>query len=257
MWRKFRIAVLLFILATVAHRAWLQEQHLQWKDPINVALFPINADGNAEVSAYIVNLDKVQFQLIADFLAEEAERHGLALGRPFELRLAPSMNQLPPRPPQKGGLMQAVMWSMHFRWWSWRHSPETAVPADMQLYLLYHDPKQHKVLPHSTALNKGRLGLINVFADHKYENQNAVVIAHELLHAVGATDKYDPSTNQPAYPQGFAEPGKQPLYPQDFAELMAGRIPLAKDRAEMPADLSETMIGDMTAAEIGWLRNKL
>jgi hypothetical protein len=125
----------------------------------------------------------------------------------------------------------------------------------MRLYLLYHDPQQHKVLSHSTALNKGRLGMINVYADHKYENQNAVVITHELLHAVGATDKYDPATNQPLYPHGFAEPYKQPVYPQDFAELMAGRVPLAKDEAEIPANLSETVIGNVTAAEIGWQRD--
>lgn len=257
MWRKLRIAVLLFILATVAHRAWLQEQHLQWREPIHVALFPINADGNTEVSEYIANLDNSQFHMIADFLAEEAQRHGLALRRPFELRLGPQMGQRPPKPPQMGGLMQAIMWSMHFRWWSWRHSPTTAVPADMQLYLLYHDPKQHKILPHSTALNKGRLGMINVYADQQYENQNAVVITHELLHAVGATDKYDLATNQPLYPQGFAEPDKQPLYPQDSAELMAGRVPIARGKAEIPANLSETMVGEKTAAEIGWLSDKL
>jgi len=257
MWRKLRIAVLLFILATVAHRAWLQEQHLQWKDPIHVALFPINADGNAEVSEYIRGLDTAQFQLIADFLAEESQRHGLGLNRPFEIRLGPSMDQLPPKPTHSGGIMQNIMWSLHFRWWAWRHSPATVIPADMQLYLLYHDPRQHKVLPHSTALNKGRLGMINVYAEHKYENQNAVVITHELLHAVGATDKYDLVNNQPLYPHGFAEPDKQPLYPQDLAELMAGRVPVAKDKAEIPAGLSETMIGGKTAAEIGWLRNKL
>ena len=257
MWRKFRIAVLLFVLATVAHRAWLQEQHLHWIEPIHVALFPINVDGNVQVTNYIANLDNAQFEPVADFLAEEAQRHGLGLSRPFELRLGSSMDELPPRPPQTGNMLQVIMWSLHFRWWAWRHSPTTAVPADMQLYLLYHDPGLHKVLPHSTALNKGRLGMINVYADSHYESQNAVVVTHELLHAVGATDKYDFTNNQPLYPHGYAEPYRQPVYPQALAEIMGGRVPISQDEAEIPSGLSLTLIGDMTAAEIGWFRDKL
>ena len=149
--------------------------------------------------------------------------------------------------------MQAISWSLRFRWWAWNNSPAVSVPADIQLYLLYHDPGQHKTLPHSTALNKGRVGLIHVFADQEYEKQNAVIVAHELLHTLGATDKYDFADNLPMYPEGYAEPDKQPLYPQDFAELMAGRLPVSRDKANIPAGLSETLIGGKTAMEIGWL----
>lgn len=257
MWRKIRIALLLFVLATVVHRAWLQEQQLRWQDTVHIALYPINVDGDTETSSYIKKLDTSQFQPIADFLAEESVRYGLAVNRPFELRLGPGIDKLPPKPPESGGIMQAILWSLHFRWWAWRHSPATSMPADMQLYLLYHDPARHHTLPHSTALNKGRLGMINVYAEADFESRNAIVITHELLHAVGATDKYDRVTNRPIFPQGYAEPDKHPRYPQELAEIMAGRIPLGDDKAEMPAGLSETLIGDQTAAEIGWLRNKL
>lgn len=257
MWRKLRIALLLFVLATVVHRAWLQEQQLHWQDTVHITLYPINVDGDAETSSYIKKLDTSQFQPIADFLAEESTGYGLAVNRPFELRLGPGIDKLPPKPPEAGGIMQAILWSLHFRWWAWHHSPETSMPADMQLYLLYHNPGRHDTLPHSTALNKGRLGMINVYAEADFESRNAIVVTHELLHAVGATDKYDRATNRPIFPQGYAEPDKQPRYPQDFAEIMAGRIPLAEDKAEMPAGLTETLIGDQTAAEIGWLRNKL
>lgn len=257
MWRKIRIAVLLFVLATVIHRAWLQEQQLQWQDTVHVTLYPISVDGGADAADYIQKLEPARFRAIADYLAEESTRYELGINRPFELRLGPRIASMPPKPPQDGGIMQAVMWSLHFRWWAWRNSPPIAMPADMQLYLLYHDPRQHDVLPHSTALNKGRLGMINVYADAGLEKQNAVVITHELLHAVGASDKYDRATNQPIFPQGYAEPDKHPLYPQDLAEIMAGRIPLDRDRAAIPEALSETLIGVNTAAEIGWLRNKL
>ena len=101
MWRKLRIVILLFILATVAHRAWLQEQHLQWKDTLYVAVYPVNAGNQSQVAEYIASLEAGQFGLIADFLAEEAERYQLNVRRPFEFKLGPPVIELPPRPPQK------------------------------------------------------------------------------------------------------------------------------------------------------------
>ena len=46
-------------------------------------------------------------------------------------------------------------------------------------------------MAHSTGLQKGMLGVVNAFASADQEGSNAVVIAHELLHTFGATDKYD------------------------------------------------------------------
>jgi len=79
-----------------------------------------------------------------------------------------------------------------------------------------------------------------------------VIIARELLHTVGATDKYDPRTNQPAYPDGYAEPGRQPRLPQEYAEIMAGRMPVSESEAEMPRGLENVLIGAKTAQEINW-----
>ena len=253
MWRKLRIAILLLILATVAQRTWLQTQTVDWHNNFYVALHPVNADGSAQVAQYLATLDAAQFQAIADYMAEESQRYGLAIRRPFEVQLGASIDSLPPQPTH-GGMFDAILWSLHFRWWAWRHSPPMTVRPDIRLYLLYFDASKFHTLPHSTALNKGRIGLINLFGDRAYAQQNAVVIAHELLHTVGATDKYDLSSNQPLYPAGFAEPEKQPRYPQDFAELMGGRLPLSAEKADIPADLSQTLIGEQTAREIGWVQ---
>jgi hypothetical protein len=91
-----------------------------------------------------------------------------------------------------------------------------------------------------------------LFADPRMAGSNDVVIAHELLHTLGATDKYEATSNQPRYPDGFAEPALEPRYPQRYAELMAGRIPLAANKARIPNSLQEVLIGPATAAEIGW-----
>ena len=83
---------------------------------------------------------------------------------------------------------------------------------------------------------------------------NDVVIAHELLHTVGATDKYDPVTDAPRLPDGLGDPQQQPLYPQRYAELMAGRRMLAPDRWRQPSSLDEVVVGRATALEIRWAR---
>jgi hypothetical protein len=56
------------------------------------------------------------------------------------------------------------------------------------------------------------------------------VLAHEFLHTLGATDKYDRRTGLPR-PAGLGMPTRQPRYPQEFGEIMAGRIAVAPDQA--------------------------
>ena len=80
-----------------------------------------------------------------------------------------------------------------------------------------------------------------------------VIIAHELLHTVGATDKYNPSTGFPVFPDGYADPDKEPLLPQEFAEIMGGRILLSDNSSAMPESLDQTLICPVTAHEIKWI----
>jgi hypothetical protein len=62
------------------------------------------------------------------------------------------------------------------------------------------------------------------------------------------------ATKLTAYPDGFAEPDKSPRFPQDFAELMGGRVPVSEAQADIPKSLAQTLIGEKTAKEIGWLK---
>ena len=88
----------------------------------------------------------------------------------------------------------------------------------------------------------------------KHEKQNNFIILHELLHTLGATDKYNLSTNQPIFPEGYAEPNRKPTYPQRKAEIMGGRIPLSATEAKIPSSLKKAIIGTKTAREIGWIK---
>ena len=139
------------------------------------------------------------------------------------------------------------------RYWAYKNDTFDGPAPDIQMFVVYHDPRKYNRLDHSIGLEKGLLGVVNAFADKRLNGQNNVVITHELLHTVGATDKYDPVTNRPVYPVGYADPDQQPLFPQSRAEIMGGRIPLSETRADIPRNLHETVIGDMTAVEIRWL----
>ena len=103
-------------------------------------------------------------------------------------------------------------------------------------------------------MEKGRIGAVNLYASKKQNEQNQIVLVHELLHAFGATDKYDAATGQPLYPQGYAYPKQQPLFPQAKAELMAGHIPVSADKSKMPDRLQDTLLNEITALEIGWIK---
>ncbi len=253
MWRKIRITILLFILLTVAQEAWNHDGAPHWKRTLYVNLYPINADGSLASTLMIANLKNEQFNEIKSYMEEQSAHYKLSIEMPFEFHLE---NEVKIRPPKQldNNLLFNILWSLQFRFWSYVNTPKSDVKPDIKLYLLYFDPKTNPLLRHSTALSKGRLGLVNLFANRIYLKQNNVIIAHELLHTVNATDKYNLSNTLPYFPIGFAEPEKIPLYPQEYAELMAGRIPISESSAEIPLGLENTLIGELTAKEIGWTK---
>ncbi|MES2635803.1 MAG: hypothetical protein V4605_00660 [Pseudomonadota bacterium] len=260
MWKNLRIFILLIILGSVIQQIFLDKADLDWKDNFYVAVYPINADAHnpeaaAEVNTYISTLSRYDFEPLAEYFAEEASRYSLGLRRPFEVQLGDVVHEIPAAPPDNNSMLDTIIWSLKFRLFAWQNSPKVNVKPDIKLYLLYHHPKTSPVLSHSTALIKGRIGRVNLFGDAKYDKQNLVILAHELLHTLTATDKYDLNTTLPAFPDGYAEPDKQPLYPQNFAELMGGRVPLSESHAEIPNSLAQTLLGHKTAQEIGWLKS--
>lgn len=254
MWKKIRVSILLLVLAVVLFDLWRTNAQRDWQQPFHVALHPINADGSTRVAAYIQTLRTTDFQAIEQYFSAEAARHQLPLARPVLLQLGATLERIPPAPPVGGHLLEVIGWSLKFRYYAWRNSPPMPVRPQIRMYLLYHDPTIQPRLTHSTALEKGRIGRVNLFGTTKQHEQNMVVLAHELLHTVGATDKYDLSNSLPIYPFGYADPEQQPRYPQQRAELMGGRVPINPSEAKIPRDLNQTMISELTAREIGWIK---
>ncbi|MCW5620906.1 MAG: hypothetical protein KIS79_07375 [Burkholderiales bacterium] len=253
MFRAIRIVILLFILINVALGTWLTRvRSTSWEQPLRMVVFPINGDGLSGTHDYVRALTREDFQAIDDFMGSEAQRYDLHQRDPLDVFVADPVEALPPAAPHGGNLLQVALWSLRLRYWAWRHADYDGPDPDVRMFVLYHDPAHVDRLPHSLGLQKGLIGVVYAFASPAQAQQNNVVIAHELLHTLGATDKYDSASNQPSYPDGFAEPDKTPLYPQRFAEIMAGRIPLDAGRADMPANLEIALIGSATAREIRW-----
>ena len=105
-------------------------------------------------------------------------------------------------------------------------------------------------LENSVGLQKGMVGIVNGYASRRHRGTNNVIIAHEFLHTLGATDKYSAYDGQPIGPDGLGEPDRNPLYPQRVAEIMGGRIAVAEDDAIIPKSLKYAVIGGLTASEI-------
>ena len=255
MWRAIRVIVLLFILASVAQAAWrARARTAEWKTSLTVAIYPINGDGSETADVYVRRLRTDSFRPIEEFMKQEAERYGVSLYRPVEVRLAPVVTSRPPEPPHGGSAPSVIFWSLKMRYWAYFRDTLSGERPDVRMFVLYFDPRQHPRLAHSTGLQKGLIGMVNAFASEEMSGANKVVIVHELMHTLGATDKYDFAGNRPVFPDGYADARQDPLYPQASAEIMAGRIPVSPERSEIPEGLREVVVGAKTAREINWTR---
>jgi hypothetical protein len=251
--RSVRITLLLLVLFFVAMNTWLTRlRSTDWNEPLWLVVYPVNGDGSAATKNYIDSLDRDSFGAIESFVAREAARYRVGIREPVTIRLAPQPDQRPPSPPSDGNTLSVMLWSLKLRYWAFANDTFEGPEPDVQMFVVYHDPKQHERLRHSLGIQKGLIGVVNAFGARHLAQTNNVVIAHELLHTLGATDKYDPTTNQPLYPVGYAEPSRTPLHPQIQAEIMGGRIPLSDRQAEMPDSLDQCLIGPETALEIRW-----
>ena len=253
MFKAVRISILLLILFFVSVSTWLtQSRSTDWNDSLWVKIYPINGDGSVQTGEYIRGLDVDDFRAIEEFLARETDRFGHSLPRPVRMELGQEVAEQPPAlPGERPGRFAIMLWSLKLRWWASDVTDAQDKPdPDVRIFVRYHSPRDEVLLENSVGLQKGMVGIVNAYASRRHAGANNVIIAHEFLHTLGATDKYDPATGVPEFPAGFAEPERSPRFPQRLAEIMGGRIPLADDDAVIPKSLRYVIIGDGTAREI-------
>lgn len=252
MFKAVRISILLFILLFVGLSAFLtQARSTDWNNSLWVKIYPINADGSAEASKYIAELATSDFEGIETFLERETERYSKNVSRPARIELGNEITEQPPELDKQPNMMSVMLWSMKMRWWTGSVTDaQDRIDPDVRIFVRYHNPTRTLVLENSVGLQKGMVGIVNGYASRQHRDTNNVIIAHEFLHTLGATDKYSAVDGQPIGPDGLGEPDRLPLYPQRYAEIMGGRIALAEDDAVIPRSLKYAVIGALTASEI-------
>ena len=248
-----RVVILLSILFVVLLSTWMNERRLaSWERPIWVTVYPMVADNSPATRAHAVSIDESTFAGVNRFFERDLRLYGVTLTPPFNFQIAPISDELPPAIPDRHDMIAIAFWSLKMRGWVWRMQRNDGLAAtDIQLFVLYHARGADSEMKMSVGMRKGMYGLVKAYTGRDLQEQNNVVIAHELLHVFGATDKYTAGTGQPEFPAGLADPQRQPLYPQVAAEIMGGRIALSPYQSIMPESLEQCRIGHKTAEEIG------
>lgn len=256
MWRTIRIGILLFFLALAAWSNWYDRlSTTDWDETLSIGVFPIDDAGDPATRQYIASLDNDDVADVQRFLNEEAKEYGVDIAQPVIVRLYPPVIEPPPEREADSGVLDTMWWSLKMRLYARRASRASGLPApQIRVFVRYHNPEFTQRVPHSVGMQKGLVGVVHAFAGDEMRGGNNVVIAHEVLHTLGASDKYDLQTLAPLFPIGYAEPDRYPRFPQPFTEIMAGRRALTPVEFEMPDSLDQVIVGPATALEIRWIR---
>jgi hypothetical protein len=253
--RNVRIAILLAILCGVALTTWREKRQIaSWKEPLLVGVYPVAGESSDVVREYVAAVSAESFAGLEPFFQREAARFEIAASPAVLVEVGPEVKELPPPPPEPSDrtMTSVALWSLRLRWWNWRAASKYGLgPADVRLFAIYHAPIAGRTLEHSIGLERVRVGVAHLFASKEEDRTNEVVVAHELLHLVGASDKYD-ARGQPVHPEGYGAPNASPLHPQEIAEIMAGRLAISANEAKIPPSLDQCVVGPRTAQEIGW-----
>ena len=250
-----RLAILIAVLLFVALGAWLDHARSRdWNDTLRVTVYPISDSADPGVRAYTAALQANDFADVESFFIDEASGYGITLERPVRIRVSHAARELPPVLPDRPGPLTIALWSLRLRYFAARTAWNDSLPApDIQVFALFSRlGPGSAAMPDSVGLSKGLIALTHLYGDAAAAGSNQVVLVHEVLHTLGATDKYDFATGQPLAPQGLGEQDRQPLYPQDFGEIMAGRIATSARDAVVADSLEQMLVGPVTALEIGW-----
>jgi hypothetical protein len=253
-WKNIRIGILLVILGLVALQQYFERAATHsWQNTLWVGVFPLNADGSALAQQYIQTLTAKDFADIEAFFIREGRRYGVTAAQPVHIELYPQGAQLPPELPAEAGIVARAWWSLRMRWYAAHASkfPGRA-PSRVRIFVLYHDPATLDSVPDSHGLQKGLVGVVHAFADRAMSGSNNMVIAHELLHTAGASDKYELGSGEPLVPIGLGDREQVPRYPQERTEIMAGRRAVSAHDWEIPSSLRSVVVGPETALEIHW-----
>lgn len=253
---RLRVSLLLAILAFVTLWACADYQQRRartlWQRPLDVALVLVERE---PIKASTLSLLHDRVRELEQRLATEYQRHEGRDFTPFAFTvLGPVSAGEPPTSNEQDGVMGALRDT--YARWRWTRAVDASAGVDpraydARIYLVMKPASGGVAFVEGESEFGGRIGVAQVDIDPETIDFALFVAAHELLHTLGASDKYD-ARGHAIYPDGFAEPGRSPRTPQPGAEIMARNVPLATGVERPPSTLDELFVGDATAREIGW-----
>jgi hypothetical protein len=254
---RIRVGILLTILVGVVLWAWRdvrsRRARTDWNHTLGVAIVVVRTSALDEQA---VALFRKRASALEDRLADEMRRHHPGAPRPFALTVLGPVDGVDPPTIEGDGIVAAAQHSMDL----WKYTGDIDARAslaasayDSRIYVAVRAPaSEARQMVEGDSEDGGRVGTVRVELDPSMVDFAWFVVAHELLHTLGATDKYDAS-GRVVIPDGLAEPDAAPRYPQRFADVMTRGRPVSATEESLPAALDELAIGPATAREIGWL----
>jgi len=254
---QIRVTVLLAILAAVLIWGYRdiarRKARTTWQRRLDVAIVLVAREA---LDAGAEQRLRAEIPALEDRLAAEFARWRATTFRPFKFDFYGPVQAsgAPPATPGDGVLELA---RYTFELWRYLRDIDDAAglrasSVDSAIYVVARRPKsQSRTFVEGTSQEGGKVGLVEVELDDTISDFALFVAAHELMHTLGASDKYDEGGHT-LVPSGLPEPDKTPLYPQRYAEVMARNVALGASEERPPRSLDELAVGAATAAEIGW-----
>lgn len=263
-WRRrhWRIRAGLLLLALLIAAAWAHAVRREragrraWERTLRVAVVLLAREPEGLAAAGPL---RARLPALAARLAAEQARHRGPGPDPFAFEAAGPVawDRLFPLAPASEGFGDRVRHAITV--WSATRGADRAAglgpgPWDARLYLLLERPRAPGAASYAEGAGAvgGEVGLVRAWVAGDDATLALSALGHELLHCLGASDKYDPA-GRAREPEGLAEPERAPRHPQRLAEWMVGEVPVAPGRGRLPAGLEELGVGPVTAREIGWL----
>jgi hypothetical protein len=257
-----RVSVLLAVLAGVLLWGWRdirsRRARNEWDHTLVVAIALVRLEPLDQAS--VAALEK-QLPALEDRLSAELTRYKATAPHPFRFELkAPVDGSAPPPAPASDGPVDLAKYAYALGSYVDDIDKRAGIDPslyDVRIYVALRRPRQAEVtLAEGRSQQGGRVGIVEMELDTDAEGAHLplVVVAHELMHTLGATDKYDPSTGRSLVPIGLAEPDRVPLFPQRYAEIMSRNRPVSATEEKVPDSFAQVAVGPATAREIGWLR---
>lgn len=256
---RVRVTALLLLLGGVLLWAgndwWRRRERSAWQRPLRVVLVlverePVPAETVQALARRTFDLERR--------LKSEFERHGRSGMDPFSINVKGPVSAASD-PPQVAG---NDLWSLavhSLALWRWTRDLDARADVewrgyDSRIYVVLTPARDGELrVVEGESEQGGRVGVARADIEPAMVDFALFVAAHELMHTLGANDKYD-EQGHARVPDGLADPARQPLYPQPGAEIMARNVPISPTEERPPETLRELFVGEKTAREIGWRR---